>query len=84
MPELLASKGFKRANEMQLVTGIRIYPQDVLTPSDWLGMFHTYSERTHAVHHYGGSWFDKKGHIAHSKIRESSGYDFFINNICID
>lgn len=84
IPALLASKGFKAKNEMQLVNGIRVYPQDVLTPSDWFGNFHTYSTNTHAIHHYGGSWFDEKGHKLHSKIRENAGYDFFMKNICVE
>ena len=84
VPKIMETYGFESANTMQLVNGVRLYPQDVLTPSDWACMFHAYSHRTHAIHHSGGAWFDQPNQTFHSQLRDRSGYDFLIKNICVD
>ncbi len=56
---VLDRMGLKRCNDSwQMLEGMRVYPTDVLNPTDVLGNPCAYTENTFTVHHYDASWID--------------------------
>jgi hypothetical protein len=55
--EVLVKHGFARANRIQSIMGMRIYPSDVLSPMDNYGNPGAFTANTRAIHHYDASWF---------------------------
>lgn len=58
--ELLQEHGLKNANEIQFVDGVYIYPKEYFQPMDLsTGNIHV-TKNTVSIHHFSGSWCDKK------------------------
>lgn len=56
--ENLENKGFQKKDRLQIVEGIKIYPNDFFNPlDDYTGKLHI-TENTVSIHHYAKSWID--------------------------
>jgi hypothetical protein len=54
--EVLTKYGVKLNNKYQNIDGVTIYPVEVFNPEDWKRIYKDFTEETHAIHHFDGSW----------------------------
>ena len=59
--EILQKHGLKIINDIQFVRGVYVYPKEYFQPMNLETGKITLSQNTVSVHHYSGSWLDKKG-----------------------
>ena len=57
--ELLCGFGLQTNNTLQKIQGMKIYPNDVLSPLDAVTGILKMTENTYSIHHYAASWFDE-------------------------
>jgi hypothetical protein len=61
--ELFLSKGLRKENKYQVVNGINIWPKEYFNPVNPNSGRIEISEETVSIHHYAGTWVDKKTRI---------------------
>lgn len=61
--KILRKHGLKNVNSIQSVDGIVIYPKQYFNPMDVSTGKITIEQETVSIHHYSGSWLDKKGKL---------------------
>ncbi len=60
MTRYLVKNGLKRNNKRQSVAGVEIYPRTYFSPISYDSDIDYFSENTHTVHHYAGSWISEE------------------------
>ena len=68
--EVLLKYGLKNTNEIQLIAGINIYPQEYFCPMNYDTGELTITANTYSIHHYTASWYGKKEEFAHQLKRK--------------
>ena len=49
----------KKIAEIQIVDGVRIYPEEYLCPKSERTGLTIITENTHSIHHFDASWYEK-------------------------
>lgn len=59
--DILKKHGFsdKKIAEIQIVDGVRIYPEEYLCPKSERTGLTIITENTHSIHHFDASWYEK-------------------------
>lgn len=66
--------GFRPVNELQILKGdVRIYPKDYFCPLSYISKEKSFTDRTHAIHHFAGSWLPLHVRLRH-KSRKLLSY----------
>ena len=61
--DILVSHGLRNTPEIQEVAGVYIYPRDYFAPKDVDTKELTITPNTRSIHHYDGSWVDRRTNI---------------------
>ncbi len=72
MTKYLVKNGLKRNNEKQNVCGVEIYPKTYFSPISYDSDVNDFSENTHTVHLFAGSWMPEK----QKKVNKSKLFKF--------
>ena len=79
--QVLVSKGFKKDGTMQVIEGLRVYPQKFFGSADlWLGDAPKIYKETYSIHHYASAWWSdyNKQQLARKRaIRKKYGQKRF-------
>lgn len=59
--EILQKHGLKNVDEIQYIEGVFVYPKEYFQPMNIETGKITIEANTVSIHHYSGSWLDKKG-----------------------
>ncbi len=66
----LLKHGLKQNNQRQTINGVDIYPKTYFSPISYDSDLHDFSDDTHTVHHFAGSWLS----AAERSVNKSSAF----------
>lgn len=58
--DILKSKGMKPNGKFQVIDEMTVYPQEFFCPNNFVRIFNLVPQKSYAIHHFEGSWQEKK------------------------
>jgi len=75
--EAIKENGFELINKYQNISGVAVYPIEVLSPKSYYGFDNSFTENTYSIHHYDASWVNQ------DKLKKARRIGEIIKNRCI-